>query len=324
VYGRTRTCDLKRKIIPRDWYPMATYRVLVFGSTGTGKTSLCNELTGQQMMANSSARGNTFETHTYDPFSDGKNTFVITDTVGLNESSSGTVPAKEAAAQLVNLLAEAKDGFSILVHVFRIPRVTEAHDKNYQFFVTEMTQGNIPVILIATGCENEEPMSAWANDNAKIFASGGHDYKQVLATCFCKGGKFERNYAPLRRESRAAVIDAIIQHGLAEPHMIYGGEVGFDQVLTRIWNSFVGIAGLPKKYRKKVNESGVSLLIRLGVPKAVAEGFAEQIPGLIEKGVKAGVIAILPVILKPFSSLISDAIISVLPGSKSKAKNGKL
>ena len=301
---------------------MTTYRVLVFGSTGTGKTSLCNELTGQEMQANSSARGNTFETHTYAPFKSGRNTFVITDTVGLNESDKGTVSAKEAAAQLVNLLVEAKDGFSILVHVFRIPRVTEAHDKNYQFFVQEMTQGNIPVLLVATGCENEVPMSAWAKENAKVFQEDRYDYKEIIATCFAKGGRYEASNAPLRIESKKAVIKAIVKHGLAEPQTIYAGEgdSSFNNVLTRIWNSFVEIAGLSEKYRKKLNESGVGLLTRLGVPREVAEAFAEHIPELLAKGAKVGFPFVLPAPLKPLAPVISDLLEKWLVGKSKKGK----
>ena len=295
---------------------MTTYRVLVFGSTGTGKTSLCNELTGQQMTANSSARGNTFETHTYRPFEADDNTFIFTDTVGLNESAKGTVPAKEAAEQLIQLLAEAKDGFSILVHVFRIPRITDAHDRNYQFFVTEMTQGNIPVILVATGCENEDPMSAWADTNTSLFSEGGYDYKQVVATCFSKGGKFTRSYAPLRRQSRTAVLDAIIRHGLNEPCAIYGteGTGSFNMLLTRIWNSFIDIAGVDKKYRKTINETGIHLLIRLGVPKAVAESAAKHIPELLEKGFDTAFPWVLPPPLKPFERPIRKFIKKFLFG----------
>ncbi len=299
---------------------MATYRVLVFGSTGTGKTSLCNELTGQQMTANSSARGNTFETHTFAPFEEKGNTFILTDTVGLNESSSGTVPAKEAAEQLVNLLAESRDGFSLLVHVFRIPRITDGHDKNYAFFVEEMTQKNIPVILVATGCENETPMSAWADANSRLFAEGGFEYKEVVATCFSKGGKFERSFRPLRQKSRNAVLDAIVRHGLREPHALYGTEAtgGFNQVLTRVWNRFIDIAGLPNKYRKKLNESGVELLVRLGVSRSTAEAAAAHIPELLGKGLDVGLPWVLPPPLKPLAPYISDFIKETFLGKSDK------
>lgn len=300
---------------------MTTYRVLVFGSTGTGKTSLCNELTGNEMPANSSARGNTFETHTFPPFEEQGNTFILTDTVGLNESSRGTVPAGEAAEQLVKLLAESRDGFSILVHVFRIPRITDAHDRNYEFFVNEMTQRSIPVILVATGCENEQPMSAWGDANSRVFAESGFDYRAIVATCFSKGGKFERSYAPMRRKSRQDVLGAIVRHSLREPQAIYGTEAtgGFDQVLTRIWNKFIDIAGLPQKYRKKLNESGVQLLIRLGVPRVVAEKAAEHIPELVSKGLVVGLALILPGPLKVVAPYISDFIKEKVLGTKDKA-----
>ena len=289
---------------------MTTFRVLLFGATGSGKTSLCNELTGQRMTANSSARGNTFETHTYKPFSRGGNTFVLTDTVGLNGPLKGSISHQEAASQLVNLLVEARDGFSMLVHVFRIPRVTGAHDENYEFFVNEMTQGKIPVILVATGCENEVPMSAWAKANNNVFRDSEYDYKEVVATCFVHGGPNEDRNAPLRRKSRSAVLKAIIQHGLNQPLPLYdvGDAAGFNNFITRIWNRFVALAGLDRKYRKKLNESGTALLIRLGVPRLVAESAAMHLPQLLEKGVDAGTVFILPAVLKPLAPALAGFI----------------
>ncbi len=300
---------------------MATYRILVFGTTGAGKTSLCNELGGQERPTSSSVRGTTFSSHTYNPFTVGDDTFVLIDTVGLNAGAIGTVSAAGAAEQLVNLLAEAKDGISILVHAIRIPGITDAHDRNYEFFVTELTQGDIPVILVATGCENEVPMSAWAEANAEALTGGGYDYKEVVATCFSKGGKFERSYAPLRRKSRTAVLEAIVRHGLRAPRVIYGTEAtgGFNQVLTRVWNKFVDIAGLPKKYRKKVNDSGVDLLIRLGVSREIAEKMAEHIPELLDKAVKTGLQILLPAPLQPLVPYISDFIKGNIVGTKNKS-----
>lgn len=259
---------------------MSELRVLVFGSTGTGKTSLCNALTGQIMMANSSARGNTFETHTYAPFKHQDMNIYVTDTVGLNESESGTVPAADAIVQLVELLKSAEEGFNLLVHVFRAPRKTKNHDENYSFFVEGLAQMKIPAILVATGCENEEPMSAWAEANAVTFSSDGCDYRQIVATCFANGGRLEQIYAPLREESRVAVLSAILANALPEPEMIYGegSDSSIEDVLARVWNRFVDWAQLSKKYRMKVNESAYDLMLRLGVPKAVADVAVEHVP----------------------------------------------
>jgi GTPase Era involved in 16S rRNA processing len=259
---------------------MTELRILIFGSTGTGKTSLCNSLTGQARQATSSARGNTFETHTYAPFVHEGKLIHVTDTVGLDESEHGTVPAGDAIMHLIELLKSAEAGFNLLIHVFRAPRKSKNHDENYQFFVDNLTQGTIPAILVATGCENEEPMSAWAENNAAAFIADGCRYEKIIATCFASGGRLEAIYAPLRRESRAQVLDAIIAHSLPEPEKIYGDDAGstMEQVLARVWNRFVEWAKLPRKYRMRLNESAYGLMIRVGVPKPLADAAVKHFP----------------------------------------------
>ena len=137
-----------------------TIRVLVFGGTGTGKTSLCNTLTGRSRPTGNGARGVTAKSHLYNPFEYQGRKIKLFDTVGLHESSFGTVPAEQALGHLVDLLTKSKDGFSLLIHVTRASRITKEQEEDYKFFVEKMTQGNIPVLLALTGCENEDPMSA--------------------------------------------------------------------------------------------------------------------------------------------------------------------
>lgn len=260
---------------------MAEYRVLVFGSTGTGKTSLCNELTKGNREANSSVRGNTFETYTYPAVTHDGDTYIITDTVGLNETDKGTVSGEKAIEELISLLVEAKEGFNLLIHVFKIPRITNAHEANYDFFVSKMTNNRIPTILVATGCENESPMSAWVDSNRSEFEKDGYDYKEIVATCFAKGGPLEETYAPLRRISTKSVFSSIKSHGLEEAAKLYGeGGPEFIDIFASIWNAFVDWANLPAKYRKKINESGYDLLIRVGVPQPVALAAVTHLPEL--------------------------------------------
>ncbi|RKH81782.1 GTP-binding protein, partial [Corallococcus praedator] len=135
-------------------------RVLVFGTTGTGKTSLCNELTGGNQRVSDAAQGVTFKSYTYKELeiSEGKS-LIITDTVGLNESARGSVSSRDAVKALIKLLRDSEEGYNLLIQVFRIPRITQAEESNYEFFVKTITQAKIPAILVATGCENLEPMS---------------------------------------------------------------------------------------------------------------------------------------------------------------------
>jgi hypothetical protein len=258
-------------------------RVLVFGATGTGKTSLCNTLTDKIRPTDNGAKGITAKSHLYSAFKTGECKVEIIDTVGLHESSHGTVPAEQAVVQLIELLEKARDGFSLLVHVTRASRITKEHDDDYRFFVEKMTQGSIPVILAITGCENEHPMSSWVERNQEAFTRFA--YKALIPTCFATGGPMENYFAPLRTQSREHLLASIVQNALAEPSKIYGTGTNssFSDALPRIWNEFVMLTGLPDKYRRQVNESAYALMKRLGVPKTIADAAVKHIPDLLEE-----------------------------------------
>ncbi|MER2625802.1 MAG: GTPase domain-containing protein [Accumulibacter sp.] len=262
---------------------MRNIRVLVFGATGTGKTSLCNTLTGRKRPTDNGARGITAKSHLYPAFQTDDCRIEIIDTVGLHESSHGTVPAEQAVVELIDLLEKARDGFSLLVQVTRASRITNEHDEDYKFFVEKMTQGNIPVILAVTGCENEYPMTSWVDRNQEAFSRFA--YKELVPTCFASGGPMEEFFAPLRLQSREHLLGSIIHNALVEPRKLYGTGTSssFNQSLTRIWNEFVAVTGLPKKYRRQVNESAYTLMKRLGVPQAIADTAIKHIPDLLEE-----------------------------------------
>jgi hypothetical protein len=147
----------------------------------------------------------------YEPFQAGDCKIEIIDTVGLHESARGTVPADQAVVELVELLENARDGFSLLVHVTRASRITKEHDDDYKFFVEKMTQGKIPVMLAVTGCENEHLMNAWVQRNQEAFSR--FSYKELVPTCLASGGPMEEFFSPLRTESRDQLLRSIIESG---------------------------------------------------------------------------------------------------------------
>jgi predicted GTPase len=258
---------------------MAIYRVLVFGTTGVGKTSLCNELTGQNKEVSSSAQGTTFETYTYEPFSIHGHTFYITDTVGLNGSELDELSAKKSAEQLANLLEQSPEGFNVLIHVNGRKR-DSLHDKNYEFFVKDLTKNKIPTLLVATGCENEQPMSAWAERN-EAFLKQGCSYKEVIATCFVKGGipDLERIYEPLRIESTEQLFSAILRNALLQPQHI---DISVNS-LTELWTAFVELIGAPKFLRATIKGGAYILITRL-ISEEVAKRATEK-DGVVDKAI---------------------------------------
>ena len=159
---------------------MNTIRVLVFGATGAGKTSVCNVLTGHNRPTSNGPLGQTSKTHRYPGFNSHDVRIEIIDTVGLHESDLGTVPADKAIIQLVELLENSKDGFNLLIHVVRASRITQEQEEDYQFFFERMTQRKIPIILVIAGCENESPMYGWIQRNGKHFQRFAYLHESVF------------------------------------------------------------------------------------------------------------------------------------------------
>jgi hypothetical protein len=95
----------------------------------------------------------------------------------------------------------------------------------------------------------------------------------------------EEFFAPLRAQSREHLLASIVQNALAEPSKLYGAGTSnsFSEALTRIWNEFVTVAGLPDKHRRQVNESAYVLMKRLGIPQAIADAAIRHIPDLLEE-----------------------------------------
>lgn len=252
-------------------------RVLVFGTTGTGKTSLCNALTGENQKVSDAAEGVTFESSTYKEveISDGKS-LIITDTVGLNESDKGRVPSKNAVKALIKLLRESEEGYNLLIHVFRLGRITQTEENNYEFFVRTISESKIPAILAVTGCENVDPMSKWKDENGHIFKERGLKYENIICTCFASGGRLESVYKGLRDESYELLIGAIKTYAAKEPIKLYSTYQGFIATVKRAWNWFVGWLGFDN-LMFQVNEALIQLLIRIGFTRDEANEFVNQV-----------------------------------------------
>ncbi|WGZ95065.1 MAG: GTPase domain-containing protein [Candidatus Thiothrix putei] len=263
---------------------MSEIRALVFGSTGTGKTSLCNAVSGIDYPAESNARGVTFQSNTYPSFSYEEKEIIITDTIGLDESSSGTVLPHEAIQQIVKLLKASKHGYSLLIHVMKAPRITQSHVKNYDFFVDKLTGKKIPVILVVTGCENEDPMNSWVDKNGGEFIKDNMEYTQIHATCFAKGGRLESAYKELRDESKDLILKSILKNSLSTPYLLYENRGDAEKLIIKLWNSVCGFFGLDK-HRAELGDGIYDILLRIGVGQNIAESLAKVDIFDIAKGI---------------------------------------
>lgn len=144
--------------------------IVIFGETGTGKSSIINMLADGDVASTSNhPEGCTFESKAYPITIDGVS-YTIWDTAGLNEAEAGTVPAGVALHHLQDLVGNlSAGGLSLLVYCIRGSRYRDILKVNYDLFWGIICRGEVPIVLVVTGLENEVPMDGWWDENEKQF-----------------------------------------------------------------------------------------------------------------------------------------------------------
>jgi GTP-binding protein EngB required for normal cell division len=162
--------------------PPRARNVVIFGESGSGKSSVINALAQNQVAAtSSSAAGCTFRYQKHEVDLSGER-FILFDTVGLDEGTAGTVPAAEAEANLKSLLRDLmspeSNGIGLLVYCVRSVRVSRALLRNYNLFYSAICRKKVPIVIVITGLENQEPtMDSWWDTNGKEFKKCGMHFE---------------------------------------------------------------------------------------------------------------------------------------------------
>ncbi|KAF9522884.1 P-loop containing nucleoside triphosphate hydrolase protein [Crepidotus variabilis] len=191
---------------------MSMPNIVVFGETGTGKSSLINMLAdGEVARTSSAAVGETFSSQDYVVTI--KNApYRLWDTAGMNEGNKGTLPAEKALENLRNLVLGLQDGVNLLLYCVRAGRYRDILRVNYDMFHGIICQSKVPIVLVVTGLEHESPMDSWWKANAKEFNNYGLVFTDVACVTTSKGKEmkdgsfmFEEEYD----DSRIAVRELI-------------------------------------------------------------------------------------------------------------------
>ncbi|EGN91607.1 hypothetical protein SERLA73DRAFT_192210 [Serpula lacrymans var. lacrymans S7.3] len=147
----------------------AIANVLIFGESGTGKSSILNMIAGSDIAVTSnSALGCTFESVGYTVNINGS-PYRLWDTAGLNEGEQGSVPAEQAIRNLQDLVQNMKEGVSLLVYCVSGGRFKTILKINYDLFYAIICQAKVPIVVVVTGLENEDPMESWWVENGAEF-----------------------------------------------------------------------------------------------------------------------------------------------------------
>jgi len=256
----------------RSEIAMSARRILVFGSTGTGKTSLLNCLTGQEHRVSGGARGCTFKTEEYQPIEKNGNSWTFFDTAGYDEpATGGTISHTDALKSLIDMLHKSTKGFNLIIMVIRMGRITETIRRNYMLFVDAITKHKVPVVCVVTGCENFDPIQQWVTENEMEFEKSSMVFNRMVGGCCASGGRMEPIFAQLRAETTEAVWGAITV--LAAPNPVV-----FVEEHGGIWATVKCVLALlyrwadlgPSPSLQFLNGRLVSILIELGYSEADA------------------------------------------------------
>jgi len=189
---------------------METKRILVFGTSGAGKTNMLNELTDAHLDLSHSEEGSVFKIRQYQPVRRNNVVYEFFDIDGISKTHHDKLTFAEIEDNINNLLQCFQGGFNLLIFVTRSGTIHQSAKDEYVMFADRITKQQIPVLGVVTNCENIEPMSRWVDDNEDVFVRNGMHFAGMVGTCFLKGGRFEAVVKPLREESVKTVWDAIL------------------------------------------------------------------------------------------------------------------
>jgi len=208
-----------------------TKNIVIFGETGTGKSSLINMLSDHDVAGVSNgALGCTFESARY-PITIGGMQYTLWDSAGLNEGEAGSVPATTALNHLRDLVENLKDGVSLLVYCIRGARYRDIIKVNYDLFTEIICQSEVPVVVVVTGLENEARMEDWWVENEREFTMRNMHFVDHACVTTSKGKKnmFEEEY----EESKQVVRD-LIQNRCPNSAWTVDSQLWFNRITDRI------------------------------------------------------------------------------------------
>jgi len=149
----------------------SSLNIIVFGQTGSGKSSVINLIAGRQIATVSNgAAGCTLSFKPY-TFPVHGRALHIWDTVGLDEPDE-EFTAIEQAWELIEHLT-SQGGVDLLLFCIRAPRITATSQANYRLFYEVLCRSSVPIALVITHLEREADMENWWERNVQVLEKFG-------------------------------------------------------------------------------------------------------------------------------------------------------
>jgi hypothetical protein len=247
--------------------------IVIFGETGSGKSSLVNLVMDQKVAATSyGTDGCTLDSTLYET-DIGEYHLRIYDTVGLNEPQLGAehyLAAIEKAHRLITALNNA-GGVHLLVFCVRGGRITATTQHNYRLFYEFLCRRLVPVALVVTNLESETPMERWWQRNSNEFTRFGINV--IAHACVTCTPGYGDMYADKYEESKTTISDLLVKCATQHAYTVE----------TRTWFTDFSIYLSQLVYAQHVHSR--KQMVRMLVSRCgMSEDDAEVVVSRVEQG----------------------------------------
>ncbi|KAG1720682.1 P-loop containing nucleoside triphosphate hydrolase protein [Suillus paluster] len=191
---------------------MATKNIVLFGESGVGKSSIINLLAGRKVAQTSpDAKHCTLRYKSYEVII-GNVPYRIYDTAGVDGDRMDPIGFLDAVTNAHKLMKELKEkgGPHLLLYCMKAGRIQPSFATNYRLFYEFFFEEKIPVALVVTHLEREDPMDEWYTRNKGSFER--HAVKCIDYACITAAENLDPRYKKKYSTSREVVGDLIRRH----------------------------------------------------------------------------------------------------------------
>ena len=126
-------------------------------------------------------------------------------------------------------------------------RISAAAQANYRLFYEGIVGQRVPIILVVTQCEHDEPISKWKIDNEMILRTRYKmNFKDILCITTFNEGPYAATYEQKYRWSQSDLNEAIVRYSSEKPFLI---RISAETLLTfvrTVVNAIARFLKLPK------------------------------------------------------------------------------
>ena len=183
--------------------------VVFFGKAGAGKSSVINLIAGRPVaQVTSDIESCTLGSTSY-VIDTPKKQFVVWDTVGFNGVRNGHEITRQAVVHTTQLIRDLSgaSGVDLLVFVKECGKLTESERYCHRLFQEFLCEGQVPVAVVVTHLEDQEPMEHWWETNGEglLKALSGNVIGHACITSLSTTDSEDSKYREQATESRLTV-----------------------------------------------------------------------------------------------------------------------